>query len=42
MKELPEGIILGANSNAIDGGFKLWDQPSIDGLKTPTTRPKLK
>jgi polyphosphate glucokinase len=27
MKELPEGIILGANSNAIDGGIKLWEQP---------------
>ena len=27
MKDLPEGIILGENSNAIQGGFKLWDQP---------------
>jgi polyphosphate glucokinase len=27
MKELPEGIILGANSNAIDGGLKLWEHP---------------
>jgi polyphosphate glucokinase len=42
MKELPEGIILGANSNAIDGGLKLWDQPAIPGPKTPTTRPKIK
>jgi polyphosphate glucokinase len=25
MKELPEGVILGANSNAIEGGLKLWE-----------------
>ena len=25
MKELPAGVILGANSNAIAGGLKLWD-----------------
>jgi polyphosphate glucokinase len=25
MQKLPEGIIVGANSNAIEGGLKLWD-----------------
>jgi polyphosphate glucokinase len=25
MKELPEGVILGANSDAIEGGLKLWE-----------------
>ena len=25
MKDLPSGVILGANSNAIDGGIKLWE-----------------
>ena len=24
MKDLPNHVILGANSNAIDGGIKLW------------------
>jgi polyphosphate glucokinase len=27
MKELPPHVILGANSNAIEGGIKLWEQP---------------
>jgi polyphosphate glucokinase len=27
MKELPDGVILGANSNAIHGGIKLWETP---------------
>jgi polyphosphate glucokinase len=26
MKELPQHVILGANSNAIDGGIKLWER----------------
>ncbi|MDE3106070.1 MAG: ROK family protein [Acidobacteriota bacterium] len=26
LQKLPEGFILGANSNAIDGGIKLWEQ----------------
>jgi polyphosphate glucokinase len=26
MKELPQHVILGANSNAIEGGIKLWEQ----------------
>jgi polyphosphate glucokinase len=25
MKDLPEGVILGANSNAVQGGLKLWE-----------------
>ena len=28
MQELPKDVILGANSNAIEGGLKLWDTPS--------------
>ncbi len=40
MKEFPGGIILGANSDAIDGGFKLWDQPANPGSKTPVTKKK--
>jgi polyphosphate glucokinase len=27
MKDLPNHVMLGANSNAIDGGLKLWDGP---------------
>ena len=33
MKELPSHVILGANSNAIEGGIKLWEQPLPDGPK---------
>jgi polyphosphate glucokinase len=40
MKELPEGIILGANSNAIDGGLKLWDQPAAPTSKTVAKKKK--
>lgn len=29
MKDLPGNVILGANSNAIDGGIKLWQDASI-------------
>ncbi len=28
MQELPKGVILGANSCAIEGGLKLWETPS--------------
>jgi polyphosphate glucokinase len=28
MKGLPAGVVLGANSNAIDGGLKLWETPA--------------
>jgi polyphosphate glucokinase len=27
MKDLPSHVILGANSNAVDGGLKLWENP---------------
>jgi polyphosphate glucokinase len=40
MKELPSHVILGANSNAIEGGIKLWEQP-ISGaapLVIPTAK----
>ena len=33
MKKLPSHVILGANSNAIEGGIKLWEQPLPDGPK---------
>jgi polyphosphate glucokinase len=33
MKSLPSHVILGANSNAIDGGIKLWH----DGFNLPAT-----
>jgi polyphosphate glucokinase len=33
MKHLPEGVILGANANAVQGGIKLWD--SADENVTP-------
>jgi polyphosphate glucokinase len=29
MQDLPTHVILGANSNAIDGGIKLWQDPPI-------------
>jgi polyphosphate glucokinase len=29
MKDLPSHVVLGANSNAIDGGFKLWQDVTI-------------
>ncbi len=29
MEELPEGVEIGANSNAILGGIRLWDQPPV-------------
>jgi polyphosphate glucokinase len=35
MKDLPEGVILGANSNAVQGGLKLWETAPAD----PTTPP---
>jgi polyphosphate glucokinase len=28
MKELPSHVLLGANSNAIEGGIKFWEQPA--------------
>ena len=29
MKDLPAQVVLGANSNAIDGGFKLWESARL-------------
>lgn len=40
MKKLPEGIILGSNSNAIDGGLKLWDRPTPSPPGTFATQAK--
>lgn len=40
MKDLPPGIIIGANSNAILGGLRLWDQPapsSVAVTPSPST-----
>jgi polyphosphate glucokinase len=28
MNHLPEGVIMGANSNAVQGGIRLWDSPN--------------
>lgn len=44
MKELPSHVILGANSNAVEGGLKLWEKPSAKPTKpfkktaTPTAK----
>jgi polyphosphate glucokinase len=38
MKDLPSHVVLGANSNAIDGGLKLW-QDAADS-PSPTPAPK--
>lgn len=38
MKDLPRHVILGANSNAIDGGIKLWESSA----STPRSRPAVK
>ena len=32
MNNLPQNVILGANSNAVEGGLRLWQHP--DELKT--------
>lgn len=29
MRKLPDGVLLGANSNAIAGGIALWQQPAV-------------
>jgi polyphosphate glucokinase len=41
MKNLPRGVILGSNENAVQGGLKLWDTP-IALRPTPRTPPKTK
>jgi polyphosphate glucokinase len=40
MKDLPSHVILGANSNAIDGGIKLWQDVSdpTTAASTPPTK----
>jgi polyphosphate glucokinase len=38
MKDLPNHVIIGANSNAIDGGLKLWQDPA----PATTGRPSVK
>jgi polyphosphate glucokinase len=37
MKDLPSGVILGANSNAIEGGIKLWETPIPTPPPSPTS-----
>jgi polyphosphate glucokinase len=39
MKNLPRGVILGSNENAVQGGLKLWDTPIAlrHTSKTPRT-----
>jgi polyphosphate glucokinase len=38
MKNLPTGVILGSNENAVQGGLKLWDTPTVQPTKkTPRT-----
>jgi polyphosphate glucokinase len=38
MKDLPEGVIVGANANAVAGGIKLWETP---GVPSDTPQPAL-
>jgi polyphosphate glucokinase len=38
MKQLPPHIILGANSNAIDGGIRLWQDPEELKIPSPSSR----
>ena len=38
MNHLPEGVILGANANAVQGGIRLWDSPN-ETLTTPIHAP---
>jgi len=40
MGDLPAGVILGANSNAIDGGLKLWATPTKTPAKAKIRRRK--
>jgi polyphosphate glucokinase len=42
MKDLPNHVMLGANSNAIDGGLRLWEGPDPTipaGPAKPAARP---
>jgi polyphosphate glucokinase len=38
MKDLPQGVILGANENAVLGGLKLWDVPITPQTEAKITR----
>ncbi len=42
MKDLPSHVMLGANSNAIDGGIKLWQDAAVSNSSIPmaTQTPK--
>ncbi len=41
MKKLPEGVLLGANSNAIEGGIALWNKPPVESSTTsPAKNPR--
>jgi polyphosphate glucokinase len=40
MTDLPSHVILGSNSNAIDGGIKLWQDMSHPGTKVSATPAK--
>jgi polyphosphate glucokinase len=42
MKDLPAGVVLGANSNAIEGGLKLWDTPVPQPVPTTDAAPAKK
>jgi polyphosphate glucokinase len=35
MKDLPSHVMLGANSNAIDGGLKLWQDAAVSNSSIP-------
>jgi polyphosphate glucokinase len=39
MKSLPSHVILGANTNAIDGGIKLWQDTALDPSGNAPTKP---
>lgn len=38
MKKLPEGVILGANSNAIEGGIAVWKDGVVNPAKMPSSK----
>ncbi len=40
MRKLPDGVLLGANSNAIAGGFALWQQTTAP-VPRPTPAPEI-
>jgi polyphosphate glucokinase len=42
MKSLPNHVILGANTNAIDGGIRLWQDNALDPSGSAPTKPSTK